>query len=350
MWNERYSAPGYLFGVEPALFLQRERARLAPGLKALAVADGEGRNSVFMAAQGLEVDAFDASEVGVEKAKALAAERGVDVAFHLAGIEDWPWTPETYDLVVAIFIQFAAPAERGPLFENMKRTLKLGGTLLLHGYRPKQIEYGTGGPPHAENMYTNYPTILSPYRDPKQIFYGPLGNRLAYGRPAYDWVETKGLGVQARGSSSQAITGDLYNYPGREQTTYRRYFEDVLTVSEHTNRWSAGVTIAQELRGRFTPLTLKVNAFPGFRLDVSTKQSDFSALFMTHRTYRMGAFHLKRSVGLLDFGLTYVNAHESFSDQYGNALSRDGVLRHNQPFPEIIAVKFSDDLVSSISL
>ncbi len=196
---------------------------------------------------------------------------------------------------------------------------------------------------HAENMYTNYPTILSPYRDPKQIFYGPLGNRLAYGRPAYDWVETKGLGVQARGSSSQAITGDLYNYPGREQTTYRRYFEDVLTVSEHTNRWSAGVTIAQELRGRFTPLTLKVNAFPGFRLDVSTKQSDFSALFMTHRTYRMGAFHLKRSVGLLDFGLTYVNAHESFSDQYGNALSRDGVLRHNQPFPEIIAVKFSDD-------
>lgn len=154
MWNERYSAPGYLFGVEPALFLQRERARLAPGLKALAVADGEGRNSVFMAAQGLAVDAFDASEVGVDKAKALAAERGVDVAFHLAGIEDWPWTPETYDLVVAIFIQFAAPAERGPLFENMKRTLKPGGTLLLHGYRPKQIEYGTGGPPHAENMYT----------------------------------------------------------------------------------------------------------------------------------------------------------------------------------------------------
>ena len=196
---------------------------------------------------------------------------------------------------------------------------------------------------HAENMYTNYPTILSPYRDPKQFFYGPLGNRLAYGIPGYDWVETKGLGVQARGSSALGITGDLYNYPGREQTTYRRYFEDVMSISEHTNRWSAGLTVAQEMRGRFTPLTLKVNAFPGFRLDFSTKQSDVSALFMTHGTYRMGAFHLKRSVGLLDFGLTYVNAHESFSDQYGNALSRDGVLRHNQPFPEIIAVKFSDD-------
>jgi hypothetical protein len=196
---------------------------------------------------------------------------------------------------------------------------------------------------HAEDMYTNYPTILSPYRDPKQYFYGPLGNRLAYGIRGYDWVETKGLGRLARGGSSQGITGDLYNYPGREQTTYRRYFEDVLTISEHTNRWSGGLTIAQEMRGRFTPLTLKVNAFPGFRLDVATEQSDFSALFLTHGTYRMGAFHLDRRVGLLDFGLTYVNAHESFSDQYGNALSRDGVLRHNQPFPEIIAVKISDD-------
>lgn len=196
---------------------------------------------------------------------------------------------------------------------------------------------------HKEDMYTNYPTILSPYRDPKQYFYGPLGNRLAYGIPGYDWVETTGLGPQSRGASSQGITGDLYNYPGREQTTYRRYFEDVLTVSEHTNRWSAGLTIAQEMRGRFTPLTLKVNAFPGFRMDVATEQSDFSALFMTHRTYRMGAFHLDRRVGLLNFGLTYVNAHESFSDQYGNAMSRDGVLRHNQPYPEIIAVKFSDD-------
>ncbi|MEQ8604751.1 MAG: class I SAM-dependent methyltransferase [Marivibrio sp.] len=153
MWNERYRAPGYLFGVEPALFLQRERGRLTPGLKALAIADGEGRNSVFMAEQGLAVDAFDASEVGLAKARALAAERGVEVAYHLAGIEEWPWTPEAYDLVVAIFIQFASPAERGPLFDRMKETLKPGGTLLLHGYRPKQIEYGTGGPPHAENMY-----------------------------------------------------------------------------------------------------------------------------------------------------------------------------------------------------
>ena len=196
---------------------------------------------------------------------------------------------------------------------------------------------------HEEKRYKNYSTILSPYRDPKQYFYGPLGNRLVYGIPGYDWVETTGLGPQSRGSSILRVTGNLYNYPGREQSTYRRYFEDVLTVSEQTNRWWAGLTIAQELRGRFTPLTLKVNAFRGFRIDVGTKHDDLSALFMNWNTVRMGAFHFERRVGLLNLGLTYVNQHESFSDSYGHTFSRKGVLRHNQPYPEIIAVKFSDD-------
>ncbi|MEZ5565402.1 MAG: hypothetical protein R3F24_07730 [Gammaproteobacteria bacterium] len=59
-----------------------------------------------------------------------------------------------YDLVAGIFIQFSPPAERELIFEGMKTTLKPGGTLLLHGYRPEQLEYGTGGPPHVENMYT----------------------------------------------------------------------------------------------------------------------------------------------------------------------------------------------------
>ena len=145
---------------------------------------------------------------------------------------------------------------------------------------------------HEEKRYKNYSTILSPYRDPKQYFYGPLGNRLVYGIPGYDWVETTGLGPQSRGSSILRVTGNLYNYPGREQSTYRRYFEDVLTVSEQTNRWWAGLTIAQELRGRFTPLTLKVNAFRGFRIDVGTEHDDLSALFMNWNTVRMGRFTL----------------------------------------------------------
>ena len=154
VWDERYAAPGFLFGTEPNVFLKEQGTHLDPGATALAVADGEGRNSVFLAECGLRVTAMDASEVAVGKARALAAERGVSVDFHVADILQWSWTPHAYDLVVGIFIQFSPPGDREAVFAGMKRTLKPGGTLLLHGYRPEQLEHGTGGPPHPENMYT----------------------------------------------------------------------------------------------------------------------------------------------------------------------------------------------------
>lgn len=154
MWDERYAAPGYLFGTAPSVFLEEQKACLRPGDTALAVADGEGRNSVFLAEHGLRVTAMDASAVAVAKARTLAAERGVTVDFNVANILDWSWTPDSYDLVVGIFIQFSPPGERDAVFSGMKQTLKPGGLLLLHGYRPEQLAYGTGGPPHSENMYT----------------------------------------------------------------------------------------------------------------------------------------------------------------------------------------------------
>nr|WP_306267563.1 class I SAM-dependent methyltransferase [Pararhizobium sp. IMCC3301] len=154
MWDERYGAPGYLFGTAPSQFLNDHRDCLVPGAQTLALADGEGRNSVFLAACGLQVTAMDASPVAVEKARALATEQGVSVDFHVADILDWDWIPNVYDLVAGIFIQFSPPDDRKAVFEGIKKTLKPGGTLLLHGYRPEQIEYGTGGPPHAENMYS----------------------------------------------------------------------------------------------------------------------------------------------------------------------------------------------------
>ncbi len=154
MWNERYSKAGYLFGTEPAQFLLDHQAYLTAGAKALAVADGEGRNSVYMAEQGLDVVAMDGSHIAVAKARALAMARGVDVAFHEADIARWDWTKGQYDLVVAVFIQFVGPTQRDQIFAGMKHTLKPGGVLMLHGYTPEQIALGTGGPPQAENMYT----------------------------------------------------------------------------------------------------------------------------------------------------------------------------------------------------
>lgn len=157
MWNERFSKAGYLFGTEPAQFLIEHQAYLTAGAadaKALAVADGEGRNSVFMAEQGLEVDAMDSSHIAIEKARALAMARDVSVNFHEADINKWEWPKDRYDLVVAIFIQVVGPARRDEIFAGMKRCVKPGGLIMLHGYTPEQIELGTGGPPHAENMYT----------------------------------------------------------------------------------------------------------------------------------------------------------------------------------------------------
>lgn len=154
MWNDRYSRPGYLFGTQPNAFLKSCAPLLEPGQSALAIADREGRNSVWLAEQGLSVTAFDASSVGLEKARRLASEREVHVDLHLAAIEEWDWVPEHYDIVAAIFIQFAAPELRAAIFDGMKRAVKPGGLVLLQGYRPEQIEYGTGGPSKPENLYT----------------------------------------------------------------------------------------------------------------------------------------------------------------------------------------------------
>jgi len=153
-WDARFAGDEYIFGTAPNAFLAAQKARLVAGRRALAVADGEGRNSVWLAQQGLDVTAFDLSPRGVGKARSLAARCGVAVDYHVAGIEDWHWTPQAFDVVAAIFVQFAAPAARAALFEDVLRTLVPGGLLLLQGYTPRQLEYRTGGPPHADHLYT----------------------------------------------------------------------------------------------------------------------------------------------------------------------------------------------------
>lgn len=153
-WDQRFSQPGYLFGTEPNVFLASQVALLKPGMKALSLADGEGRNSIWMAQHGLVVDALELSGVAVEKAHKLAAERGVSVNLHRASVLEWDMGCESYDLIAAIFIQFLAPPQRALVFRRIAAALKPGGYLVLQGYTPRQIEYKTGGPPLVENLYT----------------------------------------------------------------------------------------------------------------------------------------------------------------------------------------------------
>jgi cyclopropane fatty-acyl-phospholipid synthase-like methyltransferase len=154
-WNERFADPDYLFGEEPNAFVRATALRyVKSGQTVLCVADGEGRNSVWLAEQGLRVTAFDFAANAVDKARALAKRRGVNADHRLADLNSWHFEPASVDALVAIFIQFLGPEEREGAFARMKSAVKPGGHVLLEGYRPEQLTYGTGGPGAVENLYT----------------------------------------------------------------------------------------------------------------------------------------------------------------------------------------------------
>ena len=113
------------------------------------VADGEGRNGVWLAEQGLDVLSIDFSPSAQTKARALAAEREVDVTFEQADVHTWHYPQSAFDVVVEIFTQFSSPSERALKWAGMRRGLKSGGLLIIQGYTPKQLQYGTGGPKHT---------------------------------------------------------------------------------------------------------------------------------------------------------------------------------------------------------
>lgn len=153
-WETRYSAPDYIFGKAPNHFLAKCKPLLPASGHVLAVADGEGRNSVWLAEQGLDVHAIDFSPTAQDKARALARERGVTISFELADVHSWPYPEAAYDVVCEIFTQFSAPAERALKWAGMRKALKPGGLLIIEGYTPKQLVYGTGGPKQLDHLYT----------------------------------------------------------------------------------------------------------------------------------------------------------------------------------------------------
>jgi cyclopropane fatty-acyl-phospholipid synthase-like methyltransferase len=163
-WETRFGAPGYLFGLEPSVFLKAQARRLRAGGSALSVADGEGRNGVWLAEQGLDVLAIDYSPTALAKAQKLAQERRVRLRTEVADVTTWRWPMAAFDVIVAIFIAVDA-ADRPAFFANLKAALKPGGLLLMQSYRPEQLNYKTGGPPDAARMCT---------RDILQAAFGDL--------------------------------------------------------------------------------------------------------------------------------------------------------------------------------
>ncbi len=151
-WNSRFATTDYLFGEEPNQFLKQQQSYLQSG-KVLSIADGEGRNSVWLATLGLTVDAFDFSEKALQKAYLLAQKHQVSVNFTCASWQEFLWPEEQYDYVVGIFFQFVNPEKRLQLFQKMINSLKVGGLIILQGYGKEQLRFKTGGPGELDHLY-----------------------------------------------------------------------------------------------------------------------------------------------------------------------------------------------------
>jgi SAM-dependent methyltransferase len=154
-WNERFNKAEFIFGKEPNEYLVEQASKyLKKNDKVLCIADGEGRNGVWLAKQGMQVVGFDASDIALSKAKQFVQDNQVEVEYFFSDTDSFDWQANAYDAVIAIFIQFADPAMRERIFQNAYKTLKSGGVFILQGYTPKQLEYKTGGPSLLEHLYT----------------------------------------------------------------------------------------------------------------------------------------------------------------------------------------------------
>ncbi len=152
-WNARYAETPGMFGDAPNEFLVEQGHRLRPGMAALALGDGEGRNGVWLAGRGLDVTALDWSATGMARAAGLAAARGVALETVVADATLWDWPRARFDLVAWIFVHLP-PADRAAVAAGVRRALKPGGLLVLECFSPAQEGRRSGGPRMPELLFT----------------------------------------------------------------------------------------------------------------------------------------------------------------------------------------------------
>lgn len=150
VWDRRYDRHEYVYGTAPNDFLV-EAARYLPPGPVLCLGEGEGRNAVYLAEQGYEVTAVDASSVGLKKAQQLATERAVPITTCLADLADFVIQPESWNGIVSIFCHLP-PLLRAQVHRHCVEGLAPGGVFILEAYRPAQLQLKTGGPPIASLM------------------------------------------------------------------------------------------------------------------------------------------------------------------------------------------------------
>ena len=151
-WNSRYNTEDFVYGREPNVFFARTLGPLSPG-KLLLPGEGEGRNAVYAASLGWEVDAFDQSRVGSEKAERLAREMKVQISYRVCDILEFPFNAGTYDAVALIFIH-APSALRKMLHQAVVEALKPGGIVILEAFHTTQLGRDSGGPQSIDLLFS----------------------------------------------------------------------------------------------------------------------------------------------------------------------------------------------------
>ncbi|TCI24297.1 class I SAM-dependent methyltransferase [Exiguobacterium sp. SH5S4] len=154
-WDQRFDTDEYVYGEEPNEFVKQQAHLFKKGMTVLAIAEGEGRNAVWLAEQGLHVEMWDYSQVGLDKATRLAERRGVTLQTRLVDLAEANWPEQAYDVVLCIYGHF--PKEvKAAVFTGIERALKPGGYFVTEVYSEEQLAYGTGGPKEKALLYTTH--------------------------------------------------------------------------------------------------------------------------------------------------------------------------------------------------
>lgn len=152
MWDERYSDSEYIFGVEPNDFLRDEFKRIPAGARVLCLAEGEGRNAVFLAQNGYQVTGIDSSKVGLDKAQQLANDKGVTITTQVVDLADYEFGEQQWDAIVVMWVHLPT-ALRQHIHDQIASALKRGGVLILEAYTQQQLTMdAVGGPPASEKQ------------------------------------------------------------------------------------------------------------------------------------------------------------------------------------------------------
>lgn len=151
-WDERYNRKEYVYGSTPNVFFENQLTDLKPGF-ILLPCEGEGRNALFAAQSNWNVVAFDSSEVGKNKAMALATQNNVSYDYQILDVNEANFEPESFDVIALIYAHFK-PQLRSKFHATIQRWLKPGGKIILEAFNPEQLNYNSGGPKDLDMLYS----------------------------------------------------------------------------------------------------------------------------------------------------------------------------------------------------